>query len=394
MNTGRDAKGVDPLGSDVVIAGGGVAGLAVANALALRGIRSVVLERRRAPGDIDRGDVIQDSVLPILRRWKLQDRLTAYGPTQLNLFRMLNDRGQTIFEVDFDQDLARSARLTLVTHPDLERMLEQAAAQTGLVCVRRETPCLDLIVEDGRVAGVRTEGGEVRAPLTVVASGSQAALRDKYFPDRSLHSYAHSFYNARIKVLREYADAGYYVLGRTGVMVMAPLPKGEMRIGIQFRRTSGSEGISPRNFNQVVARRLPSFPVDKIELLGGHVYHLTKSLGRTLSIPGAVLAGDAAHTVHPAGGQGMNLAFQDADLLAELLATAHRGPDSLDEACRLYSARRRRQVKRVLRLTHFMGLLGSLEKPPLIQAREILLRACNRSRLFKKLFVQRVIDVG
>ena len=34
-----------------------------------------------------------------------------------------------------------------------------------------------------------------------------------------------------------YADAGCYVLGAPGVMIMAPLPGGEMRIGIQFRRT-------------------------------------------------------------------------------------------------------------------------------------------------------------
>lgn len=385
---------VRAVGLNVVIAGGGVAGLAVANALARRGIPSVVLEKRRAPGEIDRGDVIHDSVLPILGRWNLQERLAAYGPVQLRRFRMLNARGQTIFEVDLERDLGRSARLTLVTHPDLERMLEQAAVHTGLVSVRRETPCLDLLVERDRVIGVRTAEDEVVAPLTVIANGAQSTLRDRYFPGRSLYEYAFSFYNARVKLLPEYADAGFYILGPTGVMVMAPLPKCEMRIGIQFRRTSDSEAVSLRNLRQVVAKRLETFPVDKLEFVDGHVYRLSKSLSRSLWIRGAVLAGDAAHTVHPAGGQGMNLAFQDAELLAELIVTANGRPDLLDRACQLYSARRRRQLKRVLRLTHFMGLLGSLEKPSLIRAREILIRTCNRSRVVKKLFVQRVINVG
>ncbi len=353
-----------------------------------------MLEKRRAPGEIDRGDVIQDSVLPILQRWNLADRLAAYGPVQLRSFRMLNDRGQTIFEVDLEHDLRRAARLTLVTHPDLERLLEQAALDTGLVAVRRGVPCLALLVERDRVIGVQTEEDAVRAPLTVVATGSHAPLRDRCFPHRSAREYAFSFYNARIKLLPDYADAGYYVLGPTGVMVMAPLPKGEMRLGIQFRRTSDAESVSPRNLRQVVARRLATFPVDRIEFLGGHVYHLSRSLGRALWVPGAVLAGDAAHTVHPAGGQGMNLALQDAELLAECLATARGRPDFLDQACRRYSAERRRQVKRVLRLTHFMGLLGSLENRSLIRARERLLRLCNRSRWVKRHFVQRVIDVG
>ena len=385
---------VRPPGFDVVITGGGVAGLSVANALAGRGIRSVVLERRRAPGEVDRGDVIHHSVLPLLARWKLQDRLDAYGPIELRMFRVLNERGQTIFEVDLEHDLPRPSRLTLVTHPDLERMLEEAARQTGLVSVRRETPCLDLLVERGRVVGARTDAGEVRAPLTVVSGGAQSTLRDRYFPGRSLYEYDVSFYNARVKLLPEYADAGCYVLGAPGVMIMAPLPGGEMRIGIQFRRTNGSEGVSRRNFGEMVARRLSTLPLDKLEFLGGHVYHVARSLGRSLWIPGAVLAGDAAHTVHPAGGQGMNLAFQDAEALAECLGPAHGAPDLLDVACRRYSARRRQEVKRVLRLTHFMGLLGSLERPPLIRARETLLRACNRSRQFKKRFVQRVMDVG
>jgi 2-polyprenyl-6-methoxyphenol hydroxylase-like FAD-dependent oxidoreductase len=386
--------GVPPPGLDVVIAGGGVAGLSVANALARRGIRSVVLERRRAPGEVDRGDVIHHSVLPLLGRWNLQDRLDAYGPIQLRTFRVLNERGQTIFEVDLERDLRRPSRLTLVTHPDLERMLEEAALQTGLVSVRRERPCLDLLVERGRVVGVHTDAGEVRAPLTVIASGAQALLRDRYFPGRSLYEYGFSFYNARVKLLPEYADAGFYILGASGVMIMAPLPKGEMRIGIQFRRTNGSESVSRRNFDQMVAQRLSTLPVDKLEFLGGHVYHVARSLGRSLWIPGAVLAGDAAHTVHPAGGQGMNLAFQDAELLAECLAPTDGSPDLLDRAGRLYSARRRQQVKRVMRVTHFMGLMGSLERPALIRAREVFLRACNRSRLFKKRFVQRIMDVG
>lgn len=379
---------------DVVIAGGGVAGLALANALAQRGLRSEVLEKRRAPGEIDRGDVIQDSILPILHRWNLAEVLGAYGPVELRVFRMLNERGQILFEVDLEEALGRPARLTLVTHPDLERILEQSALRSGLVAVRRDVSCLDLLVEGGRVSGVRTTEGDVPAPLTVIANGSQSTLRDRYFSARDLYEYPVSFYNARIKLLPEYADAGVYILGPTGVMVMAPLPKGEMRIGIQFRRTADSEGVSPRNLRQVIARRLEAFPVDRLEFLDGHVYRLSKSLSRSLAIPGAALVGDAAHTVHPVGGQGMNLAFQDAELLAELVAPAKGRSDLLDEACRLYSRQRRRQVERVLRLTHAMGMLGALEGPALIRIREALIRICNQSAWVKRLAVRRVINVG
>jgi 2-polyprenyl-6-methoxyphenol hydroxylase-like FAD-dependent oxidoreductase len=377
----------------VVIAGGGVAGLAVSNALARRGIRSVVLERRRAPGDIDRGDVIQESVLPILKRWNLSDRLDEYGPIEIRKFRILNGEGNILFAVNLDKDLSIPARLTLVTHPDLERLLERAALDTGMVSLRRETPCTDLLIENGRVVGVRTEAEDVRGDLTIIASGAQAPLRDKYFNGRHLREYAYSFYNARVKALPQFSDAGYYILGPTGVMVIAPLPKGEMRIGIQFRR-NGSESITSRNFHEMVARRLPGFPVDRLEFVDGHVYHLTRSLSRCLWIPGAALIGDAAHTVHPAGGQGMNLAFQDAELLASTVGHAGGSSRDIDDACATYSRRRRREIKRVLRVTHFMGSLGAIERPLLMRIRESLIQACNQSTFIKKRFVQRVIDVG
>ena len=376
----------------VVIAGGGVAGLAVSNALARRGIKSVVLERRRAPGDIDRGDVIQESVLPILKRWNLSERLDEYGPIEIRKFRVLNGRGDTLFAVNLDTDLSVPARLTLVTHPDLERLLERAALDTGMVSLRREAPCTDLLFENGRVVGVRTEAEDVRGDLTIIAIGAQAPIRDRYFTGRHLREYAYSFYNARVKALPEYADAGYYILGPTGVMVMAPLPKGEMRIGIQFRR-NGAETISSRNFHEMVARRFPGFPVHRLEFVDGHVYHLSRSLSRQLWIPGAALIGDAAHTVHPAGGQGMNLAFQDAEMLASNIGHAS-GPTGIDRACATYSRRRRREIKRVLRVTHFMGSLGAIEQPVLVRLRESLIQACNRSTFLKSHFVQRVIDVG
>jgi 2-octaprenylphenol hydroxylase len=70
--------------------------------------------------------------------------------------------------------------------------------------------------------------------------------------------------------------------------------------------------------------------------------------------PGLALVGDAAHTIHPLAGQGVNLGFLDAAVLAEVLLHAHgRGERLADE--RVLSRFERR------RMPHNLGMMAAME---------------------------------
>ena len=70
--------------------------------------------------------------------------------------------------------------------------------------------------------------------------------------------------------------------------------------------------------------------------------------------PGLALIGDAAHTIHPLAGQGVNLGFLDAAVLAEVLLHAHgRGERLADE--RVLSRFERR------RMPHNLGMMAAME---------------------------------
>lgn len=379
----------------VAIVGGGVAGLAVANAFAFHRIPSVVIEKTPCPGEVDRGDVLHHSSVTLIKKWHIEDVLAKHGPLRITSFRILKDTGDELFHCDLSQDLEEETFLTVLKHPEIERFLEEGARRTGLVDVRRHETCIDLLTNDGSVVGVRTNRGEYHAALTVLANGARSDLRDRYFGRPSYYDYPVSFYNACFRQLPQYARSGYYVLGDSGVLIMVPLPQNEMRIGVQYHRGDAGQSISKAKALELIGARLRTLPLDSLEYVSSHVYRVFKSLSRRWSISGAVLAGDAAHTTHPAGGQGMNLAFQDADSLAELLAD-HGGLDSSaarEDACNQYGVQRCQEVRKVLRRTHVMGLMGGIRSRLFVRARECVLKCANRTQPLKRAVFRKIVEV-
>jgi 2-polyprenyl-6-methoxyphenol hydroxylase-like FAD-dependent oxidoreductase len=378
---------------NVAIVGGGVAGLAMANALAARGIGSTVFERTAAPGEIDRGDVIHHSILEIFKTWGVFGLLKQYNALQFTKFFVLNHEGRQLFRFDLARDFDSPAAFTVLRHPDIQRMLEEAALKTGMVQVEHNNGCVDLLTKGGRIVGVRSTKGTLEAGFTVIANGARSSLRDNYFSDRDYYRYRTSFYNCRFSRVPELSEAGYYILGNRGVMIAAPLPNDEMRIGIQEYDSDGGEKMTPKNIIAIIQQRLKSLPPQSLKFIDAHRYPLTKSLSRSFWIPGAALIGDAAHTSHPAGGQGMNLAFQDAEALAQGLSRTDPSDSSIDQTCEEYSRRRRSEIRRVLARTHFMGLMSTIESSSLISSRAALLRVANQIRPLKKLVFRRIVDV-
>lgn len=102
------------------------------------------------------------------------------------------------------------------------------------------------------------------------------------------------------------------------------------------------------------------------------------------------LAGDAAHGIHPIAGQGLNLGFRDAGVLAELVIGAWHakldpgGPDVL----RQYERRRRPANLAMLFATDALDRLFSTDFPPVRIARGLGISAVDRLPRLKRFFMR------
>jgi 2-octaprenyl-6-methoxyphenol hydroxylase len=130
---------------------------------------------------------------------------------------------------------------------------------------------------------------------------------------------------------------------------------------------------------QVVGRRW-SYPLGALH---AHRYHDTR----------LVLVGDAAHTIHPIAGQGLNLGFRDAMALADLVIEASgRGADcGAPELLQRYQRQRRPDNLLMLAATDALDRLFSNDNPLLRLARDVGIAAVHRASPLKRLFMRQAM---
>src|SRR3954447_1193091 len=153
---------------DVVVVGARCAGSSLATLLAREGARVAVLEQASFPSDTLSSHLFEADGLAFLDRLGLTDRLRA---TRGDFAHRTHNRVEDVRVVtDWPMRPGDVGGITSIRRTVLDPILAEAAAGAGAE-VRFETKVIGLVEEEGRVAGVRTEAGEIGARLVVGADG-------------------------------------------------------------------------------------------------------------------------------------------------------------------------------------------------------------------------------
>ena len=156
--------------ADVVIVGGGPAGLAAAAAAGLAGLRTVLLERRPSPVDVP-GETLHPGLEPALASIGAAWALHAASPLR-HLGIWVDWGGDGPRFVPYGEDRHGPWRGFQAHRRTLQALLLHHARACG-VEVRQGWRALDPLVEAGRVTGVLTEQGPVAARVVIDASGGR-----------------------------------------------------------------------------------------------------------------------------------------------------------------------------------------------------------------------------
>jgi len=317
--------------ADVIVVGAGPAGAATAILLAERGLAVTVLDRARFPRPKLCGEYVSPEALRILDRLGALKALDAASAQHLAGMRITAPDGTVLVGRYRDVGPWRPYRghALAVSREILDGVLADRLRVLP-VDFREEVCVTDVIVENGRVVGVRTRGGgdraqSLRAPLVVAADGRASVIAHRLgcrAPHR-LRRMALATYISGVKDCRDHGEIfidppDYSILNpiapdRINLSLVVPLADAAPwsgRLETFFTaRVKHLRHLAPR----VAGARLEA----PVEAMGPLAYRVFAP-----RVGGVLLVGDAAGFYDPFTGEGIFSALRGAELAAETVARA------------------------------------------------------------------------
>ncbi|MDF3195449.1 2-octaprenyl-3-methyl-6-methoxy-1,4-benzoquinol hydroxylase [Pseudomonas sp. 1928-m] len=247
-----------------------------------------------------------------------------------------------------------------------------------------------------------SDGRELRAPLIIAADGANSAVRRLAGCATREWDYLHHAIVTSVRCSKPHQATAWQRFTDDGPLAFLPLagPAGEHWCSIVW-------SVTPTEAERLMAlgdagfRRALGFA---FEHRLGEVLHADPRLciplrqrhAKRYVEDGLALIGDAAHSIHPLAGQGVNLGFLDVAVLAEVLLHAAQRGERLSDVKVLSRYERRR-------MPHNLAMMAAMEGfERLFQADPLPLRWLRNSGLnwvddlpeAKALFVRQALGLS
>lgn len=363
-------------GLRITIIGGGVGGLAVARALALRGALVTVLEQAKAISEVGAGLQMSPNAMAVLRALGLDEALRAGGAVKGKAVVLKDYRGGAVARLDLGR--LKDQEYYFVHRADLISVLETGAREVGVeielgVSVERVQ---DAENGEGPVAYLEG-GGERRADVIIGADGLHSKARALLNGAKEPFFTHQVAWRALIPNTQARGAEVHVHMGPGRHVVSYPLRDSQMLniVAVEERRGWAAEGWNLRDDPANLRSAFRAFGPDVQAMLSSveevHLWGLFRHpVAQNWHGQAVALLGDAAHPTLPFMAQGAAMALEDAWVLAASLA----GTETATEGLALYQAKRRDRVVRVVNAATGNAWKYHLKFPPLRFAAHLALR--------------------
>jgi 2-octaprenyl-6-methoxyphenol hydroxylase len=254
---------------------------------------------------------------------------------------------------------------------------------------------VDFAVSPGAVVVSTRNGARFRAALLVAADGARSSLRALAGIDTVGWSYGQSGIVATVAHAKPHGGRAEEHFLPGGPFAILPLKQvgGENRSSLVWTEpTDLAEhlvGLDPMSFGVELTRRFGHRLGEHRVVDTPRAFPLGLQIARRFVKERFALVGDAAHTIHPIAGQGLNLGYRDAAALAETIVEAHRLGLDIGAKINLerYERWRRFDTVEMGLVTDGLNRLFSNDNALLRAARDLGLSLTERMPAVKGLFM-------
>jgi ubiquinone biosynthesis UbiH/UbiF/VisC/COQ6 family hydroxylase len=380
---------------DVIIVGAGLVGSSLAAALRESGLTIAVVEPAPPATPADDWDsriyAISPASAAFLAEIGAWERLEAARVQPVAAMCVSGDEPGA--RLDFSAyETGVAALAHIVESSRLQRALWEVLEASG-VHLLAPAQCAGLDIGERAATLTLADGTTLSARLIVGADGAQSWVRRNSGLTARAEPYGQLGVVANFAVARPHRGVAYQWFRPDGVLAYLPLAGDRMSMVWSTPEAHGREIAALESTE--LCRRVAAAghqALGTLELITApKAFPLQLLTAESMIARCVALVGDAAHVVHPLAGQGVNLGFGDARVLAEVLRD--RGPaDPGDRAVlRRYERGRAEAILTMRSVTH--GLVGLFGQPGAIPSRirNVGLNLTDRLPVLKNLLVRHAV---
>ena len=397
--------------ADIVIVGGGIAGLSLALALSKTNLKIIVLDKTSLQVEYDCGQHTRVSTL------NYDLRVSALNQASRQLFETINIwdelvstekvtplKNMLIWEEDGTGNLDFNVKLSkrndnlgfIVENSLMREILLSKLAQTQVKLISNAT-LTDILQWQNTVQLTIDNKKLVQSTLVIGADGAVSTVRQLLNIPTREWDYPHKAIVTTVKTEKKHQFTARQIFLNTGPLAFLPLYGDEHYCSIVWSLHKGyAEDVQKQPeslFKDQLAKKVEwalgkVLTVDQRQLLV-----LKQRHAKTYYQGRVILIGDAAHTIHPLAGQGLNLGLADVSVLSRILQKTYQktnNPILLGDRRIIEKYQRRRQQNNLVMMSAMEGIyrLFESQSTTLKLARNIGLHKTNSFSFIKRKLVK------